>query len=110
MAHAIAALFGLVIVVVVLDDVFESIVLPRRVTRRWRLVGILLRSLWAPWRMLARRQHRADQREGLLSYFGPLAVILLLAIWAAGLVIGFSILLWAAGSPLQPSAGIAQFG
>src|SRR3954454_5920102 len=105
MAHAIAALFGLVIVVVVLDDVFESIVLPRRVTRRWRLVGILLRSLWAPWRALARRMRRADQREGFLSYFGPLSVILLLAVWTAGLVIGFAIILWAAGSPVQSSAG-----
>lgn len=110
MVHGIAALIGVMIVVVVLDDVFESIVLPRRVTRRWRLVGILLRSVWAPWRALARRQRRADRREGFLSYFGPLSVILLLAIWASGLVIGFAIILWAAGSPVKSSAAAVRFG
>ena len=110
MTHGIAAFIGLLIVVLVLDDVFESIVLPRRVNRRWRLVGILLRVMWAPWHAIALRQRQAHRREEFLSYFGPLAVILLLAVWAAGLVIGFAVLLWAAGSPLKLSEGTAWFG
>src|SRR5262245_10714427 len=104
------ALIGLLIIVLVLNDVFESIVLPRRVSRRWRLVGILLRLMWAPWHTIALHQRQAHRREEFLSYFGPLAVILLLAVWAAGLVVGFALLLWAAGSPLKVSAGSVWFG
>jgi hypothetical protein len=110
MMHGLAALVGLLIIFLVLDDVFETIVLPRRVSRRWRLVGIVLRVMWAPWQTIGERQRQRHRREEFLSYFGPLAVILLLAVWAAGLVIGFAVLLWAAGSPVVVGTEQAWFG
>jgi hypothetical protein len=110
MIHGLTAFIGLLIVMLVLNDVFETIVLPRRVNRRWRLVRILLRVMWAPWHAIARRQRGPHRREEFLSYFGPLAVILLLAAWAAGLMVGFAVLLWAAGSPVKGAQDTTWFG
>jgi hypothetical protein len=110
MIHGLAALVGLLMVVLVLNDVFETIVLPRRVNRRWRLVRVLLRVMWAPWHAVAGRQSEPHRREEFLSYFGPLAVILLLAAWATGLMVGFAVLLWAAGSPVEMPKGTVWFG
>jgi hypothetical protein len=69
-AHTVVALIALLIIVLVLNDVFETIVLPRRVSRRWHLAGILLRLMWAPWHAIALRQRQAHRREEFLSYFG----------------------------------------
>src|SRR5262245_51120669 len=86
---------GLAILLIVLWDAFESIVLPRRVTRRLRLIRVFYRSLWAPWRLVARATQSRKRQENFLGFFGPLSLILLLGMWASGLVIGFAILLWA---------------
>jgi hypothetical protein len=83
------ALAGIVIITVVLWEAFETIVLPRRVTRRWRLTRAYYRSTWAPWRMLARGISSAKRRETLLSFYGPLSLLLLFVFWAALLVFGF---------------------
>jgi hypothetical protein len=40
------------------------------------------------------------RREALLAYFGPLSLLLLLVFWGAGLLLGFALLQWAAGSLL----------
>src|SRR5215470_16943339 len=82
---------GLALILVVLWEAFESIVLPRRVSRRFRLTRIFYRSIWKPWSMLARQMQAGKRREALLSYFGPLSLLMLLVVWAAGLVLGFAI-------------------
>ena len=43
------AVVGVVLIGVVLLDAFETIVLPRRATRRLRLARLVLRSLWWLW-------------------------------------------------------------
>ena len=104
---ALAAIVGTVIVVGVLLDAFESVVLPRRVTRRFRLARGFYRSTWAPFSRLARRVRNARRREGLLALYGPMSLILLLALWAVGLLLGFALLQWAAGSNIQ-GAGVSR--
>ena len=86
-------LIGLALIVIVLWDVFETIVLPRRVTRRFRLTRAFYRSIWAPWSMIARAFKRSKKRETFLSVFGPLSLLALLVLWAATLVFGFALLL-----------------
>ena len=49
---------GTVLIVVVLWDVFETIVLPRRVTRRVRLTRMFYRAMWTPWSAICRPQDR----------------------------------------------------
>jgi hypothetical protein len=102
-------LIGVALIVVVLWDVFETIVLPRRVTRRFRLTRFFYGSIWAPWSMIARRLRRSKRREIFLSVFGPLSLLGLLFLWAVTLVFGFASLQWAFGSHISLVNGPAGF-
>jgi hypothetical protein len=50
-----AAIFGFVIICVVLLDAFETVVLPRRVTRHFKLTAWFYRRTWIPWKNIASR-------------------------------------------------------
>ena len=90
--HALLpAVAGVLIVAVVLWEAFETIVLPRRVARRVRLTRYVYRGMWAPWKAVARRMQKAKSRETFLSYFGPLSLLILFAIWAGAIVCGFAL-------------------
>lgn len=90
--HVVTAILGLLIIVGVLLDAFETIVLPRRVQRSFRLTSWFYRHTWVPWVRVSRTIHSPARREAFLSYFGPLSLIALLGIWAIGLIFGFAIL------------------
>jgi hypothetical protein len=96
---------GLVIVLVVLWDAFETIVQPRRVSRRFRLTRAIYRATWIPWRAVARVLPPGRARESLLSVFGPISLLVLLSLWAVLLIAGFTLLQWGAGSGVQPASG-----
>ena len=104
-----AALAGIVLIVVVLWEGFESIILPRRVTRRFRLTRLFYRSTWLSWSRLVRWLAPVRLQETLLSFYGPLSILLLLSIWAGGLIIGFALLHWATGSSVRPPDGSYGF-
>ncbi len=92
---------SLVLLGLVLWDGFETMVLPRRVTRRLRLTRIFYRAFWVPWRRIALRLPRGRKREGFLSVFGPLSILMLVACWMAGLTIAFACLHRALGTVLH---------
>jgi hypothetical protein len=92
---------SVLLLVLVLLDGFETMVLPRRVTRRFRLTRIFYRSLWIPWRLTALRLPRGRMREGFLSVFGPLSILLLFACWMAALTVAFACLHWSLGTLLH---------
>jgi len=83
---------GFALIVTVLWETFETIILPRRVRRRFRLTRLYYRSTWRPWSVLASRVRSKSKRETWLSFFGPLSLIGLLIIWAGALVLGFALL------------------
>lgn len=105
----VVGVIGLALIVVVLWDVFETIVLPRRVTRRFRLTRFFYRLVWSPWSFIAHRIRRSKKRETFLSVFGPLSLLMLLVLWAVTLVFGFALLHWAFGSHLYTANGPAGF-
>src|SRR6266581_2369523 len=74
---------GAVLLAVVLWDAFETIILPRRVSGRIRVTKMFYRYTWAPWRATAGLL-TGRRREAFLSFYGPLSLIALLALWAAG--------------------------
>ena len=92
---------SILLLVLVLLDGFETMVLPRRVTRRFRLTRIFYRSLWVPWRLIALRLSRGRMREGFLSVFGPLSILLLFACWMAALTAAFACLHWSLDTQLH---------
>jgi hypothetical protein len=106
----IAAIGGLALLTIVLWDTFETMVLPRRVRRRVRLTRLFYGYTWMFWSAIARRIRHDERREGFLSRYGPLSLLLLLAVWALSLVLGFAILQWAIGSALNDPTGPATFG
>ena len=101
---------GLVLILVVLGDAFETMVLPRRVTRRLRLARLFLRYSWKFWLLIARVIPARRGKETFFGFFGPFAMLMLIILWATGLVFGFAIMLWASGSTLTMHAGIVSFG
>ena len=101
--HGLAAAAGIAIVVAVLWEAFETVVLPRRVTRHFRFTRLFYRTTWKPWSALLGRVQPVKRRESYLSYFGPLSLLGLLVAWAVLLIIGFALVHWAAGSSLYVS-------
>ena len=104
-----AFLVGLLLIAVVLWDAFETVVLPRTVTRRLRLAALYFQATWNPWARVARMFEPDSRRERFLAIYGPLSLLGLLTVWALGLILGFAVLQWAAGSQLQTSTGQAGF-
>ena len=89
--NIVLALCAFVLLVAVLWDAFETVVLPRRVTRRFRLVGIFYRTTWPVWSALVSAIVPRKNQETALSYYGPLSMIVLLALWAVILIVAFSL-------------------
>ena len=87
-----AVVAGILLILMVLWETFETIVLPRRVTRQFRLTRMFYRSTWKPWAALAEMRKTKKKRDAMLSYYGPLSLLLLLAFWAITLVFGFALL------------------
>ncbi len=106
----LAALVAIALIAVVLWDAFETIVLPRRVRRRVRITGIVYRLSWEPWSALARKMRNGDRRESFLSVYGPIALIVLLAIWALALILAFGLLQWSLGSSMAALGSHGGFG
>ena len=100
---------GLVLVVIVLGDTFETMVLPRRVTRQIRLARIFYRYTWRSWLAMAGLIPSRRRRENFIGFFGPLSVIVLIILWATGLVFGFALIHWASGSAIIVPGGNASF-
>jgi len=99
--HAWAVAGAALLILVILWDAFQTIILSRRVSRKFRLTRVFYRLLWTPWRAIARRVPPGNRRENVLMVFGPLSLILLLALWALGLIVSFALLHWGLGSELK---------
>ena len=85
---------GVFVILLVLWDAFETIVFPRRVTRRVRLARLFFRVTWAAWKAVVRRIPGGRLKESLLSIYGPLSLLVLLCFWAVTLILGFGLLYW----------------
>jgi ion channel len=85
-------IIGFALILTVLWEAFETIILPRRVHRRFRLTRLYYRSTWRPWSALAMQLRSKSSRETWLSFFGPLSLIGLLVLWAGALVLGFALI------------------
>jgi hypothetical protein len=92
---------GILCITGVLFDAFQTIILPRRAIGRIRLTRIFYAFTWRPWSWFTRRMQNPRKRETLLSYYGPLSLILLLGVWAGGLLVGFALMYYGLGSPFS---------
>ena len=96
------ALFGLSLLAWVLNDVFNTVILPRPSPARYRPAGLLTRWSWRLWRRYADAQRDPDRREHRLGVFAPAIVMTLLGLWIVLLIVGFAALLLAFGDGVAP--------
>lgn len=102
----VAGLVGSFMLLVVLIDAFETMILPRRVNQRIRLTRFFYYFAWWITVSLARRMRPGNRRENFLSVFGPLSLLLLLIVWAVGLVTSFALIQWGLGSQINVQHGV----
>lgn len=107
--NALAFIVGILCLFIVFIDAFQTIILPRRATGRLRLTRLFYLFTWNPWSFLARRLKNPRHRETFFSYFGPLSLILLLAVWATVMIFGFALLFYSLGSPFTDSTRMPRF-
>ncbi|HEU5334856.1 MAG TPA: two pore domain potassium channel family protein, partial [Terriglobales bacterium] len=98
----IAAIAGTLLLFGTLFDVFENIILPRRMQGRFQLTAIFYRWSWKPWAAAGRRISDGRMRERFLSFYGPLSLLALFALWALSVVVAFGLLQWSAGLQYAP--------
>ncbi|MHB1672813.1 MAG: potassium channel family protein [Acidobacteriaceae bacterium] len=102
-------ILGLLCLAEVLLDAFQTIILPRRASGRFRVSRLFMTATWIPWRALASGMRHTRRRESFLSYFGPLSLLLLVGVWASGLILGFGLLFHALGSPFADANSIGRW-
>lgn len=113
--HIFVWITGCVCCLAVFLDAFETIILPRRATGRFRITQLFLMGTWKPWRFFAERTGDAKAREQAYSIYGPLSLLLLLLLWAMLLIVGFALFYFALGTPftdvmgVQTAAGLTKF-
>jgi hypothetical protein len=104
-----AFIAGVAIFLIVLWDAFEAIILPRRVTRKFRLARLFYRSTWKVWRFATNLVSSRKTRESLLGFYGPLSLLVLVGVWAVGLVLGFGLMQYGAGSAVVMTGNEPSF-
>jgi Ion channel len=98
--HWWASIAGVVLIFIILMDAFETVVLPRRIKRHFRIASFFYKNTWGFWTRVGRHIVSANRREGFLAYYGPLSLIVLLGFWAAGLIFGFACVQYGLGEHL----------
>jgi hypothetical protein len=104
--HTLSFLAGLACVFAALLDAFQTVILPRRATGRFRLTRLFYIVTWTPWSAIASRIKQPRRRETALSFFGPLSLVFLIVAWAAALVVGFALMYNGLGSHFADSLGV----
>lgn len=95
-------LAGLFVIFIMLDDVFQSVLVPRPTPAGFRLTRVVIRSTWRAWRSFGLRNSSSEKRERMLGSFAPAVLVLLLLVWLAGLILGFGLMLYALGTQTHP--------
>ncbi|HTU52032.1 MAG TPA: potassium channel family protein [Acidobacteriaceae bacterium] len=102
-------ILGVLCLAEVLLDAFQTIILPRRASGRFRVSRIVMTAMWIRWRFIAGKLRKTNRRESFLSYFGPLSLLMLVVIWAIGLIFGFGLLFHGIGSPFADAHSIGKW-
>lgn len=105
--HGACALLGAILVLSILWDAFETMVLTRTVSRKWRFTGLFYLATRPAFYRLMRRYIGERRRHGLLTAFPPLSLLALVACWVGALILGFALLFY--GLRLHITSGSGSF-
>src|SRR5262249_36050820 len=101
---------GLVIWCAALWDGFATIVLPRTVAPMRRLSGRFYKGSWWLWSALGLRIRESGLRSSFLAVYGPVSVMLLLILWAAWVIVAFTLIYQGLGPRFQAATGPIDLG
>ena len=105
-----AAIIGVLLIFLIAQDGFETIILPRHISRKFRLASLYYSITWLLWSSIARRMKPGNRREQFLGYYGPLSLLFLLGIWGVVFIFGFALLYWGIKAPLNTPDHFINFG
>lgn len=95
---------GVLVVLIILVDVFQSVVLPRPIVgSRVGIARALVYVTWRAWRRFCESISSPMVRERRLGLYAPAVLIMLLALWVALLTFGYGLVLYALRDQLQPA-------
>ncbi|HVJ08235.1 MAG TPA: potassium channel family protein [Acidisarcina sp.] len=97
----LSLIVGIALLLITLLDAFQTIILPRRATGRFRLTNMFYGVTWKPWAYCTNLLRHPRKRETAFSFYGPLSLIFLLMVWAGTMVIGFALIFHGLGSPFH---------
>ena len=105
----LAICLGIALILLVAQDAFETIVLPRRVTRRIRLTKLFYRVTQHGWNAIGQMIRSSARRDSFRGYMAPLSLLALLIFWAALFILGYGLLLWGLALPLSAVSNTVSF-
>jgi hypothetical protein len=94
---------GIVLIVIVFYDLFQSVVLPRPAINKLATVRYLLRGLWWVWRWTGNRISSLPRRERWLATYGPIGVLAFFTVWAFALILGYGLIIDGLRDELRPA-------
>ncbi|HKC62369.1 MAG TPA: potassium channel family protein [Pyrinomonadaceae bacterium] len=107
--HTFVGILGCIVILIILWDVFETIILPRRISRKVRLTRFYYKHTWLLVTGVAKRLRPGKWRERFLGFFGPISLLMLFVVWGSGLILGFAMIHWAVGSSIRVAGGVPSF-
>jgi hypothetical protein len=97
----LAVVLGIALIIAVLWDALEMIILPRTVARRFGLSSLFIELIWKFFRLTGNKlSSKSPWRERLLGAFGPVSLLILIAVWAWLLIFSYALLAWGFGVEL----------
>jgi hypothetical protein len=104
-ANVLSIAIGAALVLLTMNDVFQSVIVPRAVGRHFRMSFYAWRGAWNLWPALAWKASAGDdeRREDLLAYFAPGMLIGLILMWTTLLVLGYGAIFWGLRVGLSPT-------
>src|ERR1700730_2531535 len=102
MLHWGEILGGLVILLVVLYDIFQSVVLPRPAINKLATVRYLVRGIYWMWRWVGNRISSIPRRERWLATYGPVAVLTIFIAWGLALVLAYGMIIDGVRDEMRP--------
>ncbi len=96
---------GAAIVALIANDVFQTVIVPRAVSRRWRASGYWSRWLWFGFVAFTNRLQNSDAREAILSRYAPLALVVTMVLWVTLLIFGYGTIFYGLRNEIKPVPG-----
>jgi hypothetical protein len=89
-----AAILGLAVLVIAVTDAFQTVVVARHAHKLPALTRLFYRLTWTPFSSVMARVRSEERRDRYVGIYGPIALLLLLALWAFTLIMAFAFLQW----------------